>query len=477
MSFRSELGKASLQLGMGEAVIYGASFARNMILARMLAKADFGIAAALAMIITLLEFSSKLGISRFVIRDKDGGRPDFIASAHFVQGATAVFSSLAMMAVAVPLSRLFGIREQSGTLLVLAVIPLLNGLAHLDVRRYERDLRFAPSLLVEMIPQLLITLAAWPLALWLGDYRAVVVLLVVKAVCSCAGSHWLAERPYRWKPNRGHVMRMLRFGWPLLITGFLMFGVMQGEPFLVATYYDMDELAPYAAAIALAMAPGFLFTRVFNSMALPVMSRVQDDASAFARRYRLVMAGVCVFSAAYAVGMIVAAELLMRWVYGAKYAGAGIILAWLAAANAIRHIRVAPAIAAMAKGDSQNQMFSNLARVTALLPALAVAMAGKPLWMIASTGLAGELLACAVSFRRLAKHHHVPLKDSLWPASLVVVILPLLGIACHFGIQHQQPALTFILGLAGAAAAGLAVLLLHGDSRGEVLRLSRRGCG
>jgi hypothetical protein len=38
-------------LSLGEGVVYGASFIRNMILARLLTKANFGIAATFAMVI------------------------------------------------------------------------------------------------------------------------------------------------------------------------------------------------------------------------------------------------------------------------------------------------------------------------------------------------------------------------------------------------------------------------------------------
>jgi O-antigen/teichoic acid export membrane protein len=470
MSLRRKSLRGSFILTLGEGVIYGSSFIRNMILARMLTKADFGIAAAFAMIITLLEFSAKLGISRFVIRDKEGDQPEFLATAHFVQGAAALLSSLLMVAAAWPMARLFGIGDHVSALYVLAAIPLLHGITHLDVKRFERELRFGPSTWVEMVPQVAITLAAWPAAEWFGDYRAVVVLLIVKAVCSCVGSHWLAEQPYRWRMHREYILRMLRFGWPLLVTGFLMFGVLQGDQFLVATFYTMTDLGPYAAAAALTMAPTFFFGRVFNSVALPVMAKVQDDPVAFERRYRLIIASICVFSTAYSVGMIVGAEALMQLVYGQKYAGSGIILGWLAAANSFRNIRIAPAIAAMARGDSVNSMVSNLARVVALLPALAVALSGQPVWMIACTGLVGEALACTVSFRRLSKQHRVPLARSLWPTLLVTVTVLLAGLASHFGAQHLHAALSLALAGVGACCAGIVVGWLLVDTRREAVR-------
>ena len=475
MSLRQKAFRGSAVLTAGEGIIYGASFARNMILARLLTRADFGIAATLAMIITLLEFSAKLGIARFVVRDKEGDQPDFIAAAHLVQGMAAVISSLLMAAAAWPMALLFGIREQAAGLLVLSVIPLLHGFGHLDVRRFERELRFGPAAMVDVVPQIFITLLAWPVAVWLGDYRAVLVLLILKAVLTCGGSHWLAEQPYRWRIQREYVRRMLRFGWPLLVSGFLMFGVLHGDQFIVATFYAMEQLGPYAAAASLTLAPSFFFGRVFSSVMLPVMARVQDDAAAFERRYRLVIAVICAFSATYAVVMIVGAEVLMQLVFGRKYAGAGIILGWLAGANAFRNIRIAPTIAAMAKGDSANQMVSNLWRVTALAPALAVAAAGKPVWMIACTGLVGEALACAVSFRRLTRRDGVPLARSLAPTSLVVAAVALAGAASLFLGTHQaHPLAALGLALAGGCIVGGLVIVILADTRREARDLLER---
>jgi O-antigen/teichoic acid export membrane protein len=349
------------------------------------------------------------------------------------------------------LAHLFGIPGQGRFICALALVAVLRGLQHVDVSRYERDLRFGPSTLVDVVPQVVITLAAWPVAVWLGDFRAVLVLLITKEAASCLVSHLLAERPYRWQWHRDYVLRMLRFGWPMLVTGLLMFGVLQGDQFLVASFYTMTDLGPYAAAAALTMVPAFFFGRVFNSVALPVLARVQDDPVALQRCYRKILAVVVAFSATSTAGIMIGAEALMRVVYGQKYAGAGIILGWLAAANAFRNLRMAPSLAALARGDSHNLMIANLCRVVSLLPALGLALAHKPVWMLASCGLLGEALACWASLVRLQRRDGVPLSVTLVPAQWLTMLVAGAGLAAWWG-AHKLPA---FFALASAAAGAL----------------------
>jgi O-antigen/teichoic acid export membrane protein len=455
-------------ISLGEAIVYACSFVRNMILARLLTKADFGIAATFAMVILLLEFSAKLGVSRFVVQDKQGDRADFLATTHLVQFCASVLSSLVIAAAAWPMARLLELEEEVAAFFILALLPLIHGLAHLDVRRYERNLRFGPSALVGVVPQILITILVWPLGIWLRDYRVVLVLMFLKALLSLGGTHWLAEQPYRWRMQREYIRRVLRFGWPLVVNSWFMFVMLRGDQFVVASLYSMAEFGAYAAAATLALVPTLFFTRVFASVLLPLMAKVQDDAVAFNRRYGLVIAVICAFSATYAGAFIIGSEIMMQIVFGRKYEGTGIILACLTAANALRNIRLATAISAMAKGDSKNEMISNLGAGVGLVTAYSIALGGNPVWMIACAGLLGEFVACSVSFLRLTRRDGVPLIRSLVPASLVVVAVVLSG-GIHLILREQGifPLLELLIaGVAGCVFGGMVILLLR-DSRRE----------
>jgi len=471
VSIRTQAAKGSMWVSVGNVFGYLASFIRNMILARLLSKTDFGIAATLGLVLTLMEFTAKIGIGRIVVQDKEGNEPEFIASTHLFQASAAGISTMLIVAGSPLLAKSFGIPNYTWAFMLLALVAVFRGLEHADVRRYERELRFKPSVLVEVIPQLVITLAAWPVAIWLGDFRAVLVLLLVKSALSCVLSHLLAERPYCWAWHQEQIARMLRFGWPLLVTGFLMFGVTQGDQFLVATFYAMSDLAPYAAAATLAYAPSFLFGGILSSILLPLLSRVQDDLSLLRRRYSQVVALVTLVSAVTSVGMIIAGEALMQLAYGSKYTGSGIILAWLTAAVAFRNLRIAPAIAALARADSQNQMISNTWRVLALAPMLIMAFRHQPIWMLACCGLVGEVFACWFSIARLQRRDGVPVGVTLWPAIWLLALVIAGGGLAWSGAHALSRFGGLVLGTVCALVAGISTAALLPELRREALAI------
>jgi O-antigen/teichoic acid export membrane protein len=250
-----------------------------------------------------------------------------------------------------------------------------------------------------------------------------------------------------------------------------MFGVLQGDHFLIASFYTMTDLGPYAAAAALAMAPTFFFGRVFSSVMLPVMADVQENTAEFTRRYRQVLAVITLFAMVCALGMMLGAEALMRVIYGPKYAGAGVLLAYLSAANAFRTLRVAPALAAIAKGDSQNQMISNCWRVIALVPALGLAMAHAPLWSIAGCGLVGEAGACWISLRRLRRRDAVPLTSSLIPTGWILAAVTVAGGAAAAGLYSLPTTVGMLLAATGVCVGAAGIIVALPELRHEAAKL------
>ena len=147
---------------------------------------------------------------------------------------------------------------------------------------------------------------------------------------------------------------------------------------------------------------------------------------------------------------------LVLFVYGQKYANAGAVIGWLASMWALRTIRVAPTLAAMAKGDTRTAMISNIVRAGSLLSILLAAASGSPLTWIAASAFWGELLATTVNVSRLKRRHNVPVHLSLKPAIVAMFGVGLAALSTMTGISEIH----WLLALVVAALLVVTVLLI-----------------
>jgi O-antigen/teichoic acid export membrane protein len=435
---------------MGQVAAYGLSFVRNLILARLLTKADFGLAAALSMTISLLELVSRMAFGNQIVQAREGDEPRFQAVGHAVQMTVGLASSLMVIGGAYPMALAFGVPDLIWAFASLAVIPLARGAMHLDPARMQRRLVYGPGVLSEVVPQGLSTAAAWPLAAWLGDFRAVLWIMLGKELLTVAMSHLLAERAYRWAWQKNYVTQMLAFGWPLMLTGFVMVACQQGDQMLIGAIFSLADLGSYSIAFTICSIPLAFFGAVGVSLMLPTLASHQDNHEEFERRYCRCLE-MSVIGALVTLGpLVVAGDALVRLLYGPKYSGVGTLVTVFGTVAALRFFRWATTVAAMSRSDTVNQLISNFARSVSLpLALLMVVLGTRNLEMVAASGLAGEALAILVSVQRIRKQQGIRLIVHARPMFFLAGWI-LVGVAAHQWIKEGTS-----LWLGGGAVLGL----------------------
>lgn len=427
MHVYTKILKGTSFLSASEAVGQGCSLIRNIILARFLTKADFGVAALLGMVLTLFELSGKLALSQQVIQSKHGDEPGFVASVQFTQFVAGSVSALLILVAAWPMAHFFSGPKYLTSIMTLALIPFINGLNNLDVYRFARRLAFGPMVLTDLVPQVLMTLAAWPLAVFFKDYRAVLVLLLGKAFLSATMTHLLAERRYSLRFDPSWLRESLKFGWPLLLTGFIQFGNFQGDSMVVAAAYPLAQLGVYSVALTMAMAPGLTILRIGSSLGLPLLAEVQSDPPRFCARYSQYVQIMALIGCAVTLGMLFCGEQVVMLLFGTKYAGVGALACLLTAAQSMRIVRGASVIAAMSRGDTVNNMVSSFWRLSGLLLAIIVGVLKASVTWFAVAALAGEIVALGATIFRLDSRHSVSPKITLMPTALGLACLVFAG--------------------------------------------------
>lgn len=473
----SQVVKGTMILTAGRITGFALSFLRNLLLARLLSKADYGLAASFSMILTLLEINARFSFGHQIIQSTLGAQPDFQATAQLMQFIGGMVSAVMVVGMAAPMAYLFGVPHTWWAFALLGLVPLCAGVGHLDISRFQRDLNYAPLVLIDVVPQFLVTIAVWPLAVWLKDYRVLVCVMIGKSLLAVAMSFAFARLPYRWAWRPAYIKSMLKFGWPLLLNGLVMFGSYQADRIIVGVALSLNEVAGYALAFSLVNLPWFIFGQVGSSLMLPLMSQAQNDPARLRFQYRLCSHTAAALGTLSLIPLMLVGEEFIVLFYGAKYAGTGPIVAMLGAASIVRFLRLAPSIASLARGDTMNELCTNLWRCISLPLALLLAAGGGTVALIASANLVGELIAVSASVFLLAKRQKVPWRDSARSGAFV---LSLVGLGTAISWHHQQgyhltDAIAVVL-LSFLLILGLVRLTFH-EAYDLIMATLRRQCG
>jgi len=461
--------KGSALVGTSEVLTNACTLLRNMILARILSRDDFGVAASLSIVISLLELSSRMSFGQQIVQYRDGEEQSFLNSVHFLQAAMGIISAALILLLSHPSSLYLNIVDYAWAIQLLAFIPLSIGLSSLDIHRRVRNMQFGPLVALEAIPQIVTTLAAWPLAHYFGDYRAILSLLLSKAFLSLIVSHLLSQRTFSLYPNVAYFKDIFRFSTPLLISSFLLFAIFQGDLMLVAGAFSLSDLGGYSVAATIAMAPCIFLFKISGTVGLPFLAQVQNQPVEFFKRYSAFVQVLALLSAIFVGSTILVGEELIVILFGPKYAGTGVLLALLSTAQAIRILRAAPTTASVATGDTFNLFHSNLFRLIGLGIGVAVIFFHKDLYWIAGAGIIGEFIALGASAVRLKARRTISLGSLLYPAEtfLGLIILPLIFLVFVAPTSHIRWIMLPLFWI----ISGVLFLILFRSSREAVLSL------
>ena len=454
--------KNGLFLSAGNVIIALVGLARNIVVARLIGVEDFGIAATFAITMALVEMTSNMGFDRLLVQARNGGAPALQATVQSLQAARGALGAVFLFLIAEPLAGLFGVPDATWAYQLLAFVPLMRGLVHLDMFRAQREMRFGPSVSVELTAIAASTMAAVPLGLWLKDYRVMLYVILLHQGLFMVLSHIAAERPYRWGWDRAVALRAISFGWPLLFNGLLMFGTFQGDRIIVGSLIGLKELGWFSAAFTLTLAPTLVMAKTLNRFFLPLLSKTQDDPEAFHHLYLVTMQAALLGGVLLAVFFVLVGPALVQLFYGPKFAPALPLVVWLAVMQGVRMMRQGPSVVAISAAQTRNPLVANTARIVALPVALVAAAQGFGITGILIVGIIGEIVAMGVSTYLLARWSSQDLRRLALPFLACTAVLVM--IAGNIFLEASLPE-RFRLDQIALAASALMVFLFMPELR------------
>lgn len=411
--------RSALLILSGNAAASLLLLARNLIVARLISVEDYGIAATFAISMAVVEMMSQLGLQQQIVQAKDGDNTRFQAGLQGFQVLRGVLSGMILFFAAGLIADFLNIPEIAWAYQVMALVPVLTALQHFDIHRLNRQMRFWPVVLTGAVPALISLAAVWPLYLWLGDYRVMLWAIITQIALMTIVSHIVAERPYRLLLDRAIMAGSLRFGWPLLVNGILMFGVFNGDKLIVGRVLGMETLAIFAMGFTLTLTPTLVMAKSAQNFFLPQLSKVDQDTQAGVAQFQHLSMTTLQVSLLNGAILVVAIALLgaffVQALLGEKYAALIPLLVPMSVLQAMRVAKSGNAVVALSVGHTANAMLANMVRVATLPLVWYALVQGVDLLGVIWIATGGEVLGYFLSLWLLHRRVGTGLRPMFWP--------------------------------------------------------------
>lgn len=418
--------RSALLILSGNAAASLLLLARNLIVARLIPVEDYGVASTFAVAMAVVEMMSALGLQQQIVQSRDGEDPRFQAGLQGFQLLRGVIAGAVLFAIAGPMAGFLGIPQAAWAYQVLALVPVLNACVHFDIHRLNRQMRFWPLMLTGGVPALVSLLAVWPLAQWFGDWQVMLWAILLQAGLAAVTSHLVAERRWRLVFDRAIMAGSLRFGWPLLVNGILLFLVFNGEKLIVGRELGMADLAIFAMGVTLTLTPTLVMAKSASNFFLPQLSREDRESLESERRcsvlVRATLQAALVNGALIVVATILIGAPVVSLMLGTRYDALLPLLVPFSILHGLRVFKAGSAVVALSRGQSGNAMYANLPRVAVLPLSWLLLISGGTLLQLIWLAVLAEACGFVLSLVLLYLRFGIGL-GGVWPALLAAVAL------------------------------------------------------
>lgn len=430
--------KSAFVILSGNAFSAAMLLVRNLLVARLISVENYGIAATFTLALAVIEMTSTFGLQQQLVQDKRGNDPNFQAALQGFQVLRGFVNAAILFALAGPFASFMGVPQVTWAHQLITVILIMNGFVHFDMYRLGRRMQYVPAAMAAVLAPLAALAAIWPLHKVYGDYQVMLWSLIIQSAGTALVSHLVAERPYRIRFDREVMRQSLRFGWPLLIDGLLLFAIFNGEKLIVGRVFGMEPLALFTMAVTLTLTPALVLQRSASSFFLPQLS-VGSDRPKFEFLSAVTLQSHFMFGALLVATVVIGGGPFVELVLGAKYQPVLPMLSLLAVMQALKLMKGGAATVSLSQARNANGMIANILRVGTMPIAFAVAVAGGDVITVIWIGIAGEFIGLCASLLLLRRQVKVRLTPVLSGLALVMLLLAVAGLGTAGDLPHFWP--------------------------------------
>lgn len=270
------IGKGVLWKLLERFGVQGSQFLLQLILARLLDPAHYGVLSLMVIFTTLANVFIQSGFNTALVQNKDVTEEDYSSVFWVTMGIAGVLYGV-IFAAAPLIASFYKMPDIVAPLRVMALMLLPGAMNSVQLARVNREMDFRKVFTGNVAGILVAGIVGIVIALLGGGLWALVAQTMLNIIVACIVMFFTV----RWRPkpvcNFGRIKILFAFGWKLLVSNLLDTLYQDLRSLVIGKKYDSGTLGYYNRGKNF---PQFIITAVngtVQSVMLPAMSAQQDD--------------------------------------------------------------------------------------------------------------------------------------------------------------------------------------------------------
>lgn len=314
---------------LGQAIKFMIRLCSIAVLSRLLTPKDFGLVAMVAVFTEFILMFKDMGLSTATIQREDVSHAQ-ISTLFWINAAIGLMLAVITAASAKAISLFYKEPRLTAVTAVLAIGLLFGGLTIQHEALLKRKMRFSLLAVIEVITLTIGVSAGIISAVLKAGYWSL-VLMQLSTSASYAVGVWIVSG---WRPGRPRlrsgIRSMLNFGWNIVGYRMVSYVSRYTDHILLGRFGGTFVLGLYSRAYSLLMLPLSQITWPLTSVAIPALSRIQNEPRRYLSYYMKMIQLMSFISMPITILMAICSKSVINVVLGSQWTGASLIFQILA---------------------------------------------------------------------------------------------------------------------------------------------------
>lgn len=448
----------------------------QVVLARLLGPADFGIVAMCAPVFGICCLFNDLGLSQAVIQHPSLSEDDS-NTIFWINLALGCVLALTLLALAPLLAGFYSDHRIAGVLAALSLVLVINSLSFQQVALMHRRMQPGPILLIDIAPVVANLVVSITAARLNCGYWAIVIGQMAHAVAAGVLAWTLSPFRPAWPRRLAEALPLMRFGAHLTGLSLASFAATSLGPVIIGRLFGAAEVGLFDRGYKLVSMSCIQFLTPLSRIAETSLARLSADASRYRQAHLQFSEALILFLTPGLACLALMSDDAVQVLFGKEWIATAPIVSWFALASVLAPAGAAASWLFVSQGRTGQMLRYGLVGQGLSVLSLLLGLPWGPVGVAMSSAIF-SLPIHALTLWAATRHGPVSLMhflEMLFPIGLAITV----STALVYVVSHQMhlsalhPVIALGIGLA-TAYSGAALALCATQPGRRIIRNALR---